>query len=139
MKAFSGKRYLKEYFILTILLVISVLLSVVFNYIFQQLISVSNISFEPYKVLDLSVYSLIGITSVILLFLLPVFFMFKIISVIQDLKPVAVIFPVLTSSLLFVIFYFYGFSPHTCAFPCSGMYYLRQSGLDSGEKQANSI
>jgi signal transduction histidine kinase len=108
LKAFSGKRYLKEYFILTILLVISVLLSVVFNYIFQQLISISNISFEPYKVLDLSIYSLIGITSVILLFLLPVFFMFKIISVIQDLKPVAVIFPVLTSSLLFLIFFFMG-------------------------------
>jgi two-component system nitrogen regulation sensor histidine kinase NtrY len=110
LQNFSGKQPLKEYFILTILLVISVFLLVVFNYLFRELISGSNISFEPYKALDLSIYSLIGFTSVILLLMLPVFLLLKIVSVSQDLKPVTVIASVLTSLLLFIVFSFTGYS-----------------------------
>ncbi len=106
LKEFSGKRHLKEYFNLTFLLALSVLLLIALNYIFQQLISGSNISFEPFKVLDLSVYSVIGFTSIILLLLLPVFFLLKVVTIIQNLKPYTIIISVLTSLLLFVLFYF---------------------------------
>ncbi|MBA4322377.1 MAG: hypothetical protein C0408_06110, partial [Odoribacter sp.] len=106
MKDFPGRRLMREYFILTILLGISILLFAGVNYIFEQLVSGSNISFEPYKALELSVYSIIGFTSVTFLLLLPVFFLLKVVSKSQNLHPVTVIISLLTSSLLFAFFYF---------------------------------
>ena len=108
LKEFSGRRPLKEYVILTILLIFSVLLLIVFNSIFMQLISGSNISFEPYKVLDLSVYSLIGFCSVVFLLLLPVFWLLKIFTVSQKLNPLTVFLSASTSFLFFQVFHFTG-------------------------------
>ena len=106
LKDFSGKRHLREYLILTILLVISILMLVVFNYVFQQLISGSNISFEPYKVLNLSVYSLIGICSIIFLLVLPVLYLLRVVEICQKLSHVTFAISVLTSLLVFVPFCF---------------------------------
>ena len=110
LKDFSGGLHRREYLILTILLVISILLLIIFNYIFRQLISGSNISFEPYKVLNLSVYSLIGFCSVILFLMLPVLYLLKVVAICQKLGSLTIAISVLTSSLLFVLFWFLKFS-----------------------------
>jgi signal transduction histidine kinase len=53
------------------------LLLSLFHIIFRTLVSDSNINFETYKVLKLSFYSIAGFVSVILLLLVPVFFILK--------------------------------------------------------------
>jgi two-component system, NtrC family, nitrogen regulation sensor histidine kinase NtrY len=106
LRVLSEKRRFKEYLILIGLLIISILLLVVFNSIFQQLISGSNISFEPYKVLDLSVYSLIGFCSIIFLLVLPVLYLLKIVEICQKLGTLTILLSVLTSSLVFLLFYY---------------------------------
>jgi two-component system, NtrC family, nitrogen regulation sensor histidine kinase NtrY len=50
-----------------------------FQYLFSQLILTSNINFQPYKILDLNIFSLTGFASVLLLALLPVLFMLNVI------------------------------------------------------------
>jgi two-component system nitrogen regulation sensor histidine kinase NtrY len=102
---FPGKRKLIEYLVLTLFLTVIILLLTVFNYIFQQLITGSNINFEPFKVLDLSVYSLIGFTSVILLFLFPLLILLKIGSISKEVNRMVVICSFLTSLLLFALIY----------------------------------
>lgn len=108
LKDFSGRRPMREYFVLTFLLIISVLFFVSFNSLVERLITDSNISFEPYKALDLSIYSIIGFTSVIFLLLLPLFFLIKVAAVSQNLKPATVLTSVLTSFVVFVLFYLTG-------------------------------
>jgi two-component system, NtrC family, nitrogen regulation sensor histidine kinase NtrY len=105
LEKFSGDRSKKEYFILTFFLVITVILLAIFNYVFHLLISESNISFEPYKVLNISIYSLIGFTSLALILLVPLFLMVKVISVSQKANRSTVISSVITSLLLFPIIY----------------------------------
>jgi two-component system nitrogen regulation sensor histidine kinase NtrY len=106
LKDLSGKRHLREYLILTSYLSVSVFLFLLFGYLFEQLISGSNISFEPYKVLDLSFSSLIGFISLILLLLFPVFYLVKIGSVCKNLNTLTILISIFTSSLLFVLLYF---------------------------------
>ena len=109
IKNLLGRHHLKEFFIFTFLLVISILLFVLINYVFNQLITGSNISFEPYKVLNLSVYSLIGLCSIIFLLMLPVLFLLKVIAIFQDLSLVTFTISVLTSLLVFVACFFLRF------------------------------
>jgi two-component system nitrogen regulation sensor histidine kinase NtrY len=109
LKELSGNQPLREYLILTPLLLINVLLFIAFNSIFHKLISESNISFEPFRVLDLSVYSIIGFTSIILLLLLPLFFLLKVIVISQKLKPLTIISGIVTSFLLFLILHLIGY------------------------------
>jgi two-component system nitrogen regulation sensor histidine kinase NtrY len=105
---FSGRRSMREYSIITIFLIISILLFILFNIIFTQLIAESNISFEPYKVLDLSVYSLIGFCSVSFILLLPVFWILKVVSLSQKVNHLTFTASVLTSFLLFGVLYLTG-------------------------------
>ena len=106
LKECSGNRSKKEYLILTLSLAITVILFSIFNYFFHQLISESNISFEPYKVLNINIYSLIGFASVTLIFLVPLFLLLKIVSLCQNADRLIVISSLLTSLLLFVIICF---------------------------------
>ena len=59
------------------LLITGSLLICVFHIVFSRMVSNSNINFETYKVLELSLYSAAGYVSVILFLLLPVSFIFK--------------------------------------------------------------
>jgi len=106
LRVVSEKSRFKKYFILTGFLVISILLLVVIISIFRQFISCSNISLEPYKVLDLSVYSLIGLCSIIFLLLLPVLYLLKIVEICQKIDIMIITLSVLTSSLVFLLFYY---------------------------------
>jgi signal transduction histidine kinase len=60
-----------------ILLVAGTLLISMFHVIFRRLILNSNINFETYKVLDLSIFSAVGFISVLFLLVLPVSFICK--------------------------------------------------------------
>lgn len=101
-KPSAGKPF-PAWLLLSFLLMIGASLMLFYHQIFRELISNSNISFEPFKVLDLSVYSLIGFLSLIFLVLVPVFFMLKVFSVTQQLKPVVVILSIATSLLVFAV------------------------------------
>lgn len=58
-------------FILAALLIVSV------HRVFSQMITSSNVNFQPYKVLELNIKSVAGFTSVFLLILVPVVFLMK--------------------------------------------------------------
>lgn len=68
---------LVSWFAFGFLLVASVILLYGSHMIFRSLIRDSNISFEAYKVLSLSAYSVVAYASVILLFLAPFFLILK--------------------------------------------------------------
>ena len=106
LKDLSPGKPIREYFILTLLLFASLVVFGLLNYIFQQLVSGSTINFEPYKVLELSVYSLIGFSSIILLFLVQILFMVKIVTISQNLRKLTVILSVVTAFLVFVFLHF---------------------------------
>ncbi len=72
-----AKKTLTTHLTSGILFVTGTFLFCLFHYVFCKLVSNSNINFETYKVLDLSLYSVAGFTSVLLLFLLPVSFIIK--------------------------------------------------------------
>ena len=104
-KPSSGKP-LAAWLILSLLLIPGAFLMLFYHQIFRQLISNSNISFEPFKVLDLSVYSIIGFASVIFLMLVPVFYLLKVFSASRQLKPVIIILSLITSLVVFAAAYF---------------------------------
>jgi hypothetical protein len=70
----AGSRPAMIIFFITSALILSV-----FQYLFGQLILTSNINFQPYRILDLNIFSLAGFASVLLLALLPVLFMLHVI------------------------------------------------------------
>jgi two-component system nitrogen regulation sensor histidine kinase NtrY len=98
----SSEKPLTAWLFLSFLLCIGAALMLLYHQIFRQLILNSNINFEPFKVLDLSVYSFIGFSSTIFLLLVPVFYLLKIFSVSQQLKPVIIGLSIMTSLLVFV-------------------------------------
>jgi two-component system, NtrC family, nitrogen regulation sensor histidine kinase NtrY len=81
------------------------LLISLFHLIFSLLISTSNINFETYKVLDLSLFSVAGFASVLLLLLVPVFFLMKIGNSVKELKPDAFFISTIPAIILIAILF----------------------------------
>jgi signal transduction histidine kinase len=102
----SGNKPMSAWLFLSFLLFIGASLMLFYHQIFRELISNSNISFEPYKVLDLSVYSFIGFISVIFLLLVPVFYLLKVFSAGKQLKSGIITLSVITSLIMFPVAYF---------------------------------
>ena len=98
---------LKNYLFLSILLVPGALLISLYQLIFSQLISISNINFETYKVLKLNMFSVIGFASVFLLLLVPVFYFLKIFQSVKLFRSGVVIFSIITSLVVPAAFYYY--------------------------------
>ena len=98
---------IKNYLLLTILLIPGALLFSLYHLVFSQLISTSNINFETYKVLDLNMFSIAGFASVILLLLVPVFFILKIFKVVKQFRQKTVIFSIITSLVVPVALYYH--------------------------------
>jgi len=67
-----------KYLTLTGLLVAGSLILSFYQWIFSQLISSSNINFETYKVLELSIFSLAGFVSLFLMLLVPLLWLIKV-------------------------------------------------------------
>jgi len=93
------------YTIVTLLLIPSSLLVVIFSSMFSHLVFNSNINFETYKVLDLDLFSLAGFVSVLLLVTLPYFYTLKIFRTIGDPGFKTVFFSAVSASLVFVPFH----------------------------------
>lgn len=67
----------KEYLSFTLIFALSALFISLFHNIFTRLVSDSNINFETYKVLKISLFTIAGFVSVILLMMVPVFLILK--------------------------------------------------------------
>jgi signal transduction histidine kinase len=65
------------YLLATGVLIAGALMTALFHYVFRQLILTSNINFEPFRVLELSFFSLAGFISAFLLLLVPVLLLIK--------------------------------------------------------------
>ncbi|MEI6049789.1 MAG: ATP-binding protein [Bacteroidota bacterium] len=96
----------KDYMLLTILLICGAFLFICCNLIFSNLVLNSNISFKIFKVLELNVFSVLGFSAVILLMLVPVLFMLKVFQITKQFGQKTIIFSILSSLVIPVIFYY---------------------------------
>ena len=97
---------IENYLFLSILLMTGALIVCLYQWIFSQLISTSNINFETYKVLELNMFSIAGFIAVFLLLLVPVFYLLKIFQSAKLFSTRTVIFS-LISSIVVPAFFFY--------------------------------
>jgi two-component system nitrogen regulation sensor histidine kinase NtrY len=103
LKMPSGKNPFLAWLVLTLMLGVEIVLLSVCQKIFKDVILDSSINFEPYRVLDLSVYSLIGFLSLILLMLVPVLHLLKIFSAGRYLGPGVVFLSFCSSLIVYVM------------------------------------
>ena len=87
------------------LLIPGVLLIILYHLIFTQLISTSNINFETYKVIEISIFSIAGFTSAILLVLVPVLYLMKVFEAARNLKSGIILSAVIASLLVLAAAY----------------------------------
>jgi hypothetical protein len=106
LRDFSQKSTGRCFILLTIFLAGSAGLVSVFHNIFHALILNSNISFETYKILELSALSLVGFSSLTLLILVPFLVLLKIFQNCNKIKPTVIVFSILVSLSVFVPFYY---------------------------------
>jgi len=90
----------KDYMFLTVLLISGALLFSCCNLIFSHLISNSNINFETYKVLELNMFSVAGFASVLLLLIVPVFFLLKIFKIVNQFRQKTILLSIITSAVI---------------------------------------
>lgn len=95
----QGKR-IKIYFILAFLFIAGALLVNLYQLIFSDLVTNSNINFQPNKVLELNFFSLAGFISVLFLLLVPVLFLLKVLRSLKNLDTGFVLFAALPSFVL---------------------------------------
>ena len=103
----QGSKAVKDYLLLTFFLIPGSVLISLFHVVFRQLISTSNINFETYKVLELNMFSIAGFVSVILLLLVPVFFLLKIFQSVKSFRTDIVIFSIFTSLVVPAIVWYH--------------------------------
>jgi two-component system nitrogen regulation sensor histidine kinase NtrY len=117
----SAEKPWQEYIVMTLLFGAGALLILVFHLIFSQLISDSNITFEAYKVLNLTFFSVAGISAVIMLLLVPFLLILKIfqagislrnstliLSFLTSLAIIAVLSSILKNTMLPVLLFYSG-------------------------------
>ncbi len=78
LKDLEGKNLLSDFSRLTALLIPGTLLICLYQLVFKQLISTSNINFEAYRVLEISRFSIAGFSASVLMILVPVLYFMKI-------------------------------------------------------------
>ncbi len=106
IKELNERKRIPNYLFLSVLLMGGALILCLCQWIFSQLISTSNINFETYKVLELNMFSIAGFTSVFLLLLVPVFYLFKIFQSLKFFSAGTVIFSLVSSFVVPIIFFF---------------------------------
>jgi signal transduction histidine kinase len=74
----------------------------VYHFVFSKLIFTSNINFEPFKVLELSVSTVFGISSMILLLLVPLLFFMKVFAAAKFVSPGVIVLSVIISLIIFI-------------------------------------
>jgi signal transduction histidine kinase len=108
-----------NYFILTLLLSAGAVLLALLHSVFSKLIFASNINFEPFKVLEISISTVFGISSMILLLLVPLLFLIKLFAAVKNVSRVVIIISVLTSLMIFLAA---SFSFNAADFPIAFFY-----------------
>jgi signal transduction histidine kinase len=106
VKERSERKSSENFLLLSVLLMIGALILSIYQWIFSQLISTSNINFETYKVLELNMFTLAGFASVFMLLLVLVFFLLKIFQSIKSFRTNSVIFSLITSLAVPAIFFY---------------------------------
>lgn len=95
----------KDFLLLTALLIPGTILMVLYHMVFTQLISTSNINFETYKVLEISMFSVAGFTSATLLILVPVLYIMKVFHASRNFRSGTVLSSILTSLVILAAVY----------------------------------
>jgi two-component system, NtrC family, nitrogen regulation sensor histidine kinase NtrY len=103
----DNNKSVKNYLLLTLLLITGGLLFCFYHFIFGQLISTSNINFETYKVLELTMFSVAGFASAVLLLIVPVLFLLKIFHSVKNLSWKIIFLSLITSALVPVAVYYH--------------------------------
>jgi two-component system, NtrC family, nitrogen regulation sensor histidine kinase NtrY len=93
------KSGIKNFLLLTTLLTCGAALFLLVNFLFSQLILNSNVNFESYKATDLNGFSAVAFASVLLFFLVPVLFSYKIFTIVKRFS-VRTIAPAIFASLI---------------------------------------
>lgn len=96
----------KDYLRLACFFIAGAFLISLYHKIFSELVSTSNINFEPYKVLDLDLFSVAGFSSAFLLLMVPLFFLLKILQSVRKSGTGQIILSFIPSLGVPVIFYF---------------------------------
>jgi two-component system, NtrC family, nitrogen regulation sensor histidine kinase NtrY len=96
----------KDYLFLSALLLAGAFLLSLYQLIFSRLVSTSNINFEAYKVLELNLFSIVGFASVLLLLLIPIFYLLKIFQSLKSFNLSTVIFSTITSLVIPALFFY---------------------------------
>jgi two-component system nitrogen regulation sensor histidine kinase NtrY len=95
----------KDFLLITLLLIPGTLLVIIYHQIFKELISTSNINFETYKVIEISIFSVVGFTSAILLVIVPMLYLVKIFHAVTNLRGSIVFFAIIATLLLPAVVY----------------------------------
>jgi two-component system nitrogen regulation sensor histidine kinase NtrY len=105
VKERKERKYAERFLFLSVLLIIGAFVLCVFQWIFSQLISTSNINFETYKVLELNIFSFAGFLSVFLLLLVPVLYLLKVFQSIKISGRETIICSLIASVVVPVFFF----------------------------------
>ncbi len=103
VQPYSAEKPWQEYFVMTLLLGTGAFLILLFHLVFSKLISDSNISFEAYKVLNLTFFSVAGISAMILLLLVPFLLILKIFQAGKALKTSTLFLSFITSLAIIIV------------------------------------
>jgi signal transduction histidine kinase len=95
----------KDFLVIIPLLIPGALLVILYHLIFKQLISTSNINFETYKVIEISIFSVAGFTSAILLVLVPVLYLMKIFQAARNIRPGIILTSIIISVLVLAAYH----------------------------------
>lgn len=99
---------LRRQIILFFLLLPAVLMFLLWHSLFSYLILNSNINFETYRILKLSIHSIAGFSAMGLLFLAPFFYLLKVFRSFPDLNLKSVYLPLIASALFLLTGIFAG-------------------------------
>jgi two-component system nitrogen regulation sensor histidine kinase NtrY len=101
-----GENKMKSITVLSIYFSVAALFSGVLHYLFIHLVSDSNISFETYRVLDLTLFSAAGYCSIILFSLVPFFVLLKVIRICNDVRTGRFVIALMVALIVLVILFF---------------------------------
>lgn len=97
----------RDYALFSILFLACTFLVFLFHSVFNELISNSNISFETYKVLDLSIFSIAGFIALYLLLMVPLLFLIRTVQYYKRLNSLYVLLSVFPSLVFLAVVYFH--------------------------------
>ncbi|MGC1391397.1 MAG: HAMP domain-containing sensor histidine kinase [Bacteroidales bacterium] len=106
VKELKERKGAANYLFLSVSLIAGAFILCLYHRIFSELIATSNINFETYKVLELNVFSFTGFASLFLLLMVPVLYLFKIFQGVRLLNSGAIIFSIILSLIVPVLFFF---------------------------------